>query len=180
MGKLAWCLGKDKGIRLVEPSETISSAYVKSSQESLDAMQKNTGRWRTVAAYYACYESLYALLAKAGIKSEIHECTLAPMDLFGFSGREMRFLSELKGERVAVQYYLQQPKALDEKGGLVRTHFCSTGMDGEVCAKELQAFTSGGKVRGTLLGKSEKPAAGAKCVQCGKPAKAVVYVAKQY
>ena len=116
MGKLAWCLGKDKGIRLVEPSETISSAYVKSSQESLDAMQKNTGRWRTVAAYYACYESLYALLAKAGIKSEIHECTLALMDLFGFSRREMRFLSELKGERVAVQYYLQQPKALDEKG----------------------------------------------------------------
>ena len=71
-------------------------------------------------------------------------------------------------------------KLLDTTGGFVRTNFCTTAIDGEACAKELQAFTGGGKVRGTLVGKEEKPAEGAKCVQCGQPAKAVVYVAKQY
>ncbi len=71
-------------------------------------------------------------------------------------------------------------KLLETTGGFVRTHFCSTGFDGEECGKELQTFTGGGKVRGVLADKAEKPAATAKCVVCGKKAGAVVYVAKQY
>jgi prolyl-tRNA synthetase len=78
---------------------------------------------------------------------------------------EARFLKELK-------------KVLEEEKGFVRTAFCSTGLDGKNCSDILQAETGGGKVRGTLFGKKEKP--DEKCVVCGKAASAVVYVAKQY
>jgi prolyl-tRNA synthetase len=65
-------------------------------------------------------------------------------------------------------------KALEEKGGLVRINWC-----GDVaCADTMKAETSGGVIRGTLFGKNEKAAG--KCMWCGKSAKQVVYVSKQY
>ncbi|MBI3588386.1 proline--tRNA ligase [Candidatus Micrarchaeota archaeon] len=74
----------------------------------------------------------------------------------------------------------QVKAALDSKGGFVRVAFCSIAMDGEPCASELQEFTQGGKVRGHLLNKKEKPDASEKCVVCGKKAHEIAYVAKQY
>ncbi len=70
-------------------------------------------------------------------------------------------------------------KTLNEKKGVVRTAFCSTQMDGKPCADELQSFTVGGKVRGNLAFLTED-AAGKSCVWCGRPAKEIVYVARQY
>ncbi len=69
-------------------------------------------------------------------------------------------------------------KILDEKGGFVRVEFCSRDFDGEECAEKLRIETNGGKVRGTLVGGEEKPKG--KCIVCGKPARAVVYVAREY
>jgi prolyl-tRNA synthetase len=88
--------------------------------------------------------------------------------------------ADLKAHVTEAKTKEEVKNVLESKGGFVRTHFCSTARDGEACAKELQAFTIGGKVRGTLVNKEEKPAAGAKCVVCGHSAKTVVYVAKQY
>jgi prolyl-tRNA synthetase len=71
-------------------------------------------------------------------------------------------------------------KILEEDKGIARTTFCTTGEEGHACADELAAFAGGAKVRGTLVDKEEKPEKDAKCIVCGKPAKAIVYVAKQY
>jgi prolyl-tRNA synthetase len=65
-----------------------------------------------------------------------------------------------------------------ELGGFVRINFCSRDADGKNCAEILKAETKGGEVRGTLLGKEEKP--DGNCFVCGKPAGVVVYVARAY
>lgn len=63
-----------------------------------------------------------------------------------------------------------------ESGLIARCMFCSTDMDGAKCAEVVEKET-GATVRGTKL---DKEKASGKCVVCGKPAKAVVYVARQY
>jgi prolyl-tRNA synthetase len=60
-----------------------------------------------------------------------------------------------------------------EKGGFVRIPFCME----EKCDDKLKADT-GAEVRGTLFGKDEKTAK--PCAVCGKPSKAVAYVAASY
>lgn len=66
-----------------------------------------------------------------------------------------------------------------KEGGFVKVNFCSMEMDGEGCAEKIKEKFAG-NVRGKLFGNEEKPAKGAKCVVCGKDAKEVVYIAKQY
>jgi len=68
-------------------------------------------------------------------------------------------------------------KKLVEKGGFVRTEFCSIAKDGEACAEKIEKGLSA-EVRGVLFDKNEKPKG--KCICCGKPAKHVVYIAKAY
>jgi len=67
-------------------------------------------------------------------------------------------------------------KAIDS-GKIARCNFCSVEMDGAKCAeiveKEIQA-----QVRGTKLDEKDKPKG--TCAVCGKKAKAIVYIARQY
>ena len=80
---------------------------------------------------------------------------------------------------------IHDAKTMDElktvlgTGGFARVPFCSINKNGKDCADNLKAETTG-DVRGTRFDKNEKPDAGAKCIFCGKPAKHIVYVAKQY
>ncbi|MEM7820428.1 MAG: His/Gly/Thr/Pro-type tRNA ligase C-terminal domain-containing protein [Candidatus Aenigmatarchaeota archaeon] len=69
-------------------------------------------------------------------------------------------------------------RILKTKRGFIRALFCSVDKEGAACAVKLQEATDGGKVRGTLFGKEET--AVGRCIVCGKPAKAVVYIAKSY
>ncbi len=65
-------------------------------------------------------------------------------------------------------------RILSEKGGLVKIEWC-----GDVkCANAIKDDTTGGVIRGTLFNKKEK--AKGKCIWCGKDAKQVVYISKQY
>ena len=64
-----------------------------------------------------------------------------------------------------------------KKGGFTRINFCTMEKAGEACAEKLKDEFSA-DVRGTWFGKKEK--AKGKCLACGKKAKAVVYVGKQY
>ncbi|MBI4095785.1 MAG: hypothetical protein HY438_02900, partial [DPANN group archaeon] len=74
--------------------------------------------------------------------------------------------------------YDELKKILSTYRGFARASFCSVEKDGLACADKVQAETEGGKVRGTLFDKAEKPSG--KCIVCGRPARAVVYVAKSY
>jgi len=72
--------------------------------------------WITTTAYYARYFALYALLMKMGIKSEIHDCSIAVATLL----TEKRILrknlasdlSNSKQARIDIQYYVE--KELDQ------------------------------------------------------------------
>lgn len=113
--KLQWCLQQQKGIRLIEPNDNLSRAYFKQSEEDFFAMQKIDKTWSVVTAYYACYHALYALLSKAGIKCEIHDCTLSLMKFFNFSEEEIKFITKLKQDRIDAQYYLKKGIVIDSK-----------------------------------------------------------------
>lgn len=112
-GKISWCLQQKNGIELVEPNDNLSTAYLNDADDSLLAMDKITGKWKTVTAYYACYNALYALLMKAGVKCEIHDCTLIIMNLLEFTKEEIGFLKALKKQRIDVQYYLKPALEID-------------------------------------------------------------------
>ncbi|MFX0069029.1 MAG: proline--tRNA ligase [Candidatus Hodarchaeota archaeon] len=63
---------------------------------------------------------------------------------------------------------------LEKRSGFARMGFCGR----EECAMDLKETTNGGKVRGTLLEKQEKPKGN--CAWCEGKAKEIVYVAKAY
>lgn len=74
---------------------------------------------------------------------------------------------------------LEQLKQEIDKGGFVRVPFCSIDMKGKECAEIIKAETSG-DVRGVKFYNPEKPDKNEVCICCGKPAKHIVYIGKQY
>lgn len=103
-----WCCKQKKGISLIEPNINMSNDYIKRAELDLITMNESKGHWEVITAYYACYDILYALLMKCGIKSEIHDCSIALMELFGFSQNDIDFMKTLKSDRIDVQYYLKE------------------------------------------------------------------------
>ncbi|MFH1592031.1 MAG: hypothetical protein ABIB47_01555 [Candidatus Woesearchaeota archaeon] len=114
MNKLKWCCRQKKGIILIEPNENLSKEYIQSSEENLSAMGTLKGKWKSITSYYACYDCIYALLQKVGIKCEIHDCTIELLDLFEIDKKWINFIKDLKKERIHVQYYLKKPKEVDD------------------------------------------------------------------
>lgn len=116
MNKIKWCLKQKSGMKIIEPNDNLCEQYIKSSEENLNIMNKISGKWKSITAYYACYECVYALLQKIGIKCEIHDCTLELLNLIGGFDNELKdFITNLKAERIDVQYYLKTPKQIDER-----------------------------------------------------------------
>ncbi len=74
---------------------------------------------------------------------------------------------------------MDQLKEVLEKGGLARAPLCSIEMDGKECSDWIKHETHG-DIRGIRFGVDEKPKEGQKCIWCGKPAKHLVYIARQY
>ncbi|MEK6926817.1 MAG: proline--tRNA ligase [Nanoarchaeota archaeon] len=78
--------------------------------------------------------------------------------------------------RIADVKDLNAMKKAIESGKIARCGFCSVDMDGAKCA-EIVEKEVGAQVRGTKL---EKEKTSGNCVVCGKKAKEIVYVARQY
>lgn len=112
--KINWCLKQKNGIQLIEKKEHLSSSYMNEADETLDNMLKIEGKWKTITAYYACYNALYSILMKCGIKTEIHSCSIELMILFEFSQIDKIFLEKLKEDRIQAQYYLKEKILKDE------------------------------------------------------------------
>ena len=132
MVTLNWCLQQKNGIQLIEPNNNLSKAYFLDADDSLLAVERNKGKWAVVTSYYACYNALYALLVKVGIKSEIHDCTLVLMSLLGFTAEEITFMKKLKQDRIDVQYYLRsvaEPEALKIKSFVVKCKMLAAVFD---------------------------------------------------
>jgi uncharacterized protein (UPF0332 family) len=118
---LIWCLKQKRGIRITEPNQNLTKAYLKKATSALNTMtatlQINEADWTATTAYYARYFALYALLMKIGVKSEIHECTITMAQLLANHGiihqSIVNEISEAKQERIDTQYYVtteQNPK----------------------------------------------------------------------
>jgi uncharacterized protein (UPF0332 family) len=118
---LSWCLKKKKGIRLVKPNSRLSEVYLKKAKSSLNMMnaaqQIGEVEWTVTTAYYARYFVLYALLMKLGIKSEIHDCSIAVAHLIAEQGiiplDLVDDISSAKEQRIDMQYYL--PKEIKKE-----------------------------------------------------------------
>lgn len=109
---ILWCAKQKTGIRLEKPNDLLCKSYLKEANDALVSMNANMKadlrKWAIITAYYARYNAIYALLSKAGIKSEIHDCSIALMRyLFPdmFDGKFFEELEESKQQRIDVQYY---------------------------------------------------------------------------
>src|SRR5713101_7386104 len=118
---LKWCLKQARGVRLVKPSENLVRAYQQKSRNALRSMEVNAREgiqeWAVSTSYYARYFAVYALLQKVGVKSEIHDCTIALFNYLFHDNISSRLVQELrraKEERIETQYYTREI-SIDEK-----------------------------------------------------------------
>jgi len=107
MVNLDWCKKQARGISSINEKEHLSESYLREAYDSFEAYLKNKGKWKVITGYYSCYDALYAILMKCGIKSEIHDCTIKLMGFFDFSNEEIKFMEDFKVKRIDVQYYLK-------------------------------------------------------------------------
>jgi len=132
---LRWCLRQSKGIALVKPSENLMRAYLQKSRNAIKAMEVNAEAgiidWAVSASYYAKYFAVYSLLAKIGVKCEIHDCTIA---LFEYLFRDavprqlIRELRRSKEDRVEAQYYpLVEEVRLEQMMSRTKSFVLDTG-----------------------------------------------------
>ena len=112
MDKIKWCAGKKEGLSLVEPNSNLANAYIKKAEEALESMRVNIIKdWKISTAYYTVYFSLYAVLMKLGVKSEIHSCTIEFAKRFlkeYFEEKELDFIEDSLKARVDSQYYINR------------------------------------------------------------------------
>jgi len=110
MDNLVWCFSQNKGVKLVNPNLEIAKAYLKDAKRDFSLINPKEPKWNIIKEYYVCYNALYSLLIKCGIKCEIHDCTIKLMFLFDFDKEFQNTLIDLKKERINVQYYLGNSK----------------------------------------------------------------------
>ncbi len=84
MASLEWCKNQKDGLQLAEPSENIAEDYLQNAEESLRVLQRvmeNGSRiWTATVKYYIEYFCVSAVLARLGISSEIHDCTIEAVE----------------------------------------------------------------------------------------------------
>ena len=114
MVEIKWCKNQKNGIKLVQPNENLFNEYIKTAEETLEVLRSIKDKskvWLAATKYYCEYFALYSLLMRIGIKSEIHECTIALCKLLekekiipeGYTN----IISEDKQLRIDNQYYLK-------------------------------------------------------------------------
>lgn len=96
-----------------------------------------------------------------------------------------KILDELKSQamkhfkgRVEDADSIEDIDEIINRKNIARANWCSLEDDGEECSDILTAETKGAKVRGERHGVKEE--ASGKCIVCGKKAKHIVYIGKEY
>ena len=117
MADLEWCKKQDKGIKLIEPNNNLAEDYLKSAEETLSILkdiENKSNIWLATTKYYCEYFTVYALLMKIGIKSEIHDCTIEVCRLLEeekiLPQGVYKTLKKDKQLRIDNQYYLKNIK----------------------------------------------------------------------
>jgi len=122
MDKIKWCINKNKGIKLIKPSNNLRDAYLVKAENALDALRTSKSReWQLTAAYYTIYHGLYSLLMKLGIKCEIHSCTIEFAKVFlskYFTSEDYKLIDKAFSARIDSQYYVDK-KVPDKKYNII-------------------------------------------------------------
>ena len=111
MKKIQWCCNTKNGIELITPSNNLSKAYLKKSENAMNAVSALKGNieWEISSGYYTMYFAFYSILMKIGIKCEIHACTIEFMKYFlnkYFSKKDYFMLKRAMDARIDAQYYI--------------------------------------------------------------------------
>lgn len=110
--QLRWCCNQRNGINLVEPNRNLSLAFIEKSERSIEEMSNAKYQESKLHfAYYAMYESFYAIMQRVGVKCEIHTCTFEFMKSFlteSFSKDECSFLEKAYTARKDATYYVNR------------------------------------------------------------------------
>ncbi len=97
---VSWCFMQKSGIRIEKPNDQLCYAYLKEANVALTSMNVNRKadirKWVIITAYYARYNAIYALLRKVGIRSEIHDCSIAVLKYLFSDIFDEKFFSELE------------------------------------------------------------------------------------
>lgn len=112
MNKINWCLNVKNGIEKIEPNKNLAAGYILKAEEALEtSILAKSKDWKISAAYYTIYFSLYSLLMRAGIKCEIHSCTIEFAKQFLkeiLSEDDLEILDDAFKARNDAQYYLNK------------------------------------------------------------------------
>ncbi len=118
---ITWCTKQKKGIRIEKPNNELCKSYIKEANDSILSMNANIKaglrKWAIITAYYARYNSIYALLTKIGIKCEIHDCSITLMRYLFSEKFDSGFFDELeksKQHRIDMQYYTNKTISVNE------------------------------------------------------------------
>jgi len=124
MKKIKWCGKIQNGIKLIEPNEEFSEEYLQKAFDSFKVLNSiidsNSLVWLATTKYYTRYFAIYSILAKIGIKSEVHDCTIAVAEFLEkeniLEQGTHHKLKEEKQLRIDNQYYLKnKPVDIDLK-----------------------------------------------------------------
>lgn len=117
MNRINWCKQQSKGIKLIDPNDNLSEQYYKNAEESMQVLKGiglRSNMWLATTKYYIEYFAVYSVLMKIGVKCEIHDCTIALVNLLEDKGiLEKGISSRLEKDkelRIDNQYYLKNKK----------------------------------------------------------------------
>lgn len=114
MVKINWCKLQNKGIKIIEPNNNLCKEYIQTAEETLEVLKSIQGKskiWLATTKYYCEYFAIYSVLMKIGIKSEIHDCTIAVCSILEqeniIPNNYTKILEDDKQLRIDNQYYLK-------------------------------------------------------------------------
>ena len=115
MKKISWCKKKEGGIKIQEPNDNLSQEYYENAEESMRVLKSiketKSNMWLATTKYYIEYFAVYSVLMKIGIKSEIHDCTIALAEFLEnedvIEKGTSKILEDDKELRIDNQYYLK-------------------------------------------------------------------------
>ncbi len=103
-----WREGK---LEVIEPSDDICLSYLEKAENCLRSakilLQNKLYENSVAMSYYVMYNSLTALLFKAGIKCENHSGAILLLKLLFKDDKIFKIISKAKEERIDKQYYVQ-------------------------------------------------------------------------
>jgi len=108
--RIKWCFRQKGLVSLVAPNKNLAEGYLKKAEIAIEEIKNvKSNEWKIETAYYGIYHSIYALLIRTGLKSELHMCTISfVLEMFSdyFDEKEILVLKNSRENRKSSMYYV--------------------------------------------------------------------------